>query len=45
LIAYELGISDSTVRVHLAHAARKAGVRSRAQLVARFVRDRFARRG
>lgn len=33
-IAYELGVSDSTVRVLLARAARKLGVRTRAELVA-----------
>ncbi len=40
LIAYELGISASTVRVHIANAARKARVRSRAALLARFEHDR-----
>lgn len=34
LIAYELGISDSTVRVLLARAAAKLGVRTRAELLA-----------
>jgi DNA-binding CsgD family transcriptional regulator len=31
--AYALGISDTTVRVHLAHAATKLGVRTRGQLL------------
>ncbi len=34
LIAYELGIADSTVRVLMARAASKLGVRSREELVA-----------
>jgi DNA-binding NarL/FixJ family response regulator len=33
IIAYELGLADSTVRVLLARAARKLGVRTRAELV------------
>jgi DNA-binding NarL/FixJ family response regulator len=33
LIAYELGISHSTVRVLIARAAKKLGVRTRAELV------------
>ena len=36
LIAYELGISDSTVRVHLARATEKLGARSRKEAVAIF---------
>ena len=32
-IAYALGISDSTVRVHVSHATSKLGVRNRDQLV------------
>ena len=36
LIAYELGIADSTVRVLLARAAGKIGVRTRDELVARY---------
>ncbi|MEZ4263689.1 MAG: LuxR C-terminal-related transcriptional regulator [Polyangiaceae bacterium] len=36
LIAYELGLSPSTVRVHLANASRKLGVRTRAELVTRY---------
>jgi len=43
LIAYDLGIAHATVRVLLARAAAKAGVRTRAELVARYVRDRVAR--
>ena len=34
LIAYELGVSASTVGVHLLRAARKLRVRTRAQAVA-----------
>jgi DNA-binding NarL/FixJ family response regulator len=34
LIAYELGLSPSTVATHLATALRKLGLRSRTQLVA-----------
>jgi DNA-binding CsgD family transcriptional regulator len=34
LIAYELGLSDSTVRVLLARAAKKLGVNTRTELVA-----------
>jgi DNA-binding CsgD family transcriptional regulator len=41
LIAYELGIADSTVRVLLTRAAAKAGVRSRKDLVERFLGDRL----
>jgi DNA-binding CsgD family transcriptional regulator len=37
LIAYELGISDSTVRVLLSRAAAKLGARSRAELIATFL--------
>jgi DNA-binding CsgD family transcriptional regulator len=36
LIAYELGIADSTVRVLLARAAAKVGVRTREELVERY---------
>ncbi len=42
LIAYDLGIAVSAVRVLLARAAAKAGVRTRRELVERFVRDRIA---
>jgi DNA-binding CsgD family transcriptional regulator len=35
LIAYELGLADATVRVLMARAARKLGVRSRTELLAR----------
>jgi DNA-binding CsgD family transcriptional regulator len=38
LIAYELGLSQPTVSNHLASAARKLGVRSRAELVDVFAR-------
>jgi DNA-binding CsgD family transcriptional regulator len=41
LIAYELGIADSTVRVLLARAAAKIGVKTRHDLVARY-EDRWA---
>ena len=36
LIAYDLGLADSTVRVLLLRAKRKLGARSRAEAVARF---------
>jgi DNA-binding CsgD family transcriptional regulator len=36
LIAYELGIADSTVRVLMARAAAKLGVRTRADLLRAF---------
>jgi DNA-binding CsgD family transcriptional regulator len=44
-IAYELGISDATVRVLVHRAARKLGVTTRSEAVARFgdVGDGFAR--
>jgi DNA-binding CsgD family transcriptional regulator len=42
LVAYELGISVSTVRVLLSRASAKAGVRTRAELVDRFLRDRMS---
>lgn len=34
-IAYRMGCSESTVKVHLAHAYRKANVKNRLQLVMR----------
>ncbi len=36
LIAYELGISDSTVRVLIARAASKPGLRGRSELLRAF---------
>ncbi len=36
LIAYELGLSSSTVRVHLANASRKLGARTREELVTKY---------
>jgi DNA-binding CsgD family transcriptional regulator len=42
LIAYELGLSDSTVRVLLARAAKKLRVRTRAELIALFRAHRRA---
>lgn len=39
VIAYELGLSDSTVRVHVARACAKLGVETRTEAVAAFVRD------
>jgi DNA-binding CsgD family transcriptional regulator len=36
LIAYELGIADSTVRVLITRAARKLGVRGREDLLRAF---------
>jgi DNA-binding CsgD family transcriptional regulator len=36
LIAYDLGLAPSTVRVHLTNASKKLGVRTRAQLVAKY---------
>jgi DNA-binding NarL/FixJ family response regulator len=42
LIAYELGLADSTVRVLLFRACRKLGATSRADGIARF-RDMLAR--
>jgi DNA-binding CsgD family transcriptional regulator len=36
LIAYELGLAHSTIRVLLARAAQKLGARSRAELLERF---------
>ena len=41
LIAYDLGIADSTVRVLLTRAAAKAGVHTRRELVELFLRDRL----
>jgi DNA-binding NarL/FixJ family response regulator len=35
LIAYELGLAQPTVRILMARAARKLGVRSRAELITR----------
>jgi DNA-binding CsgD family transcriptional regulator len=43
LIAYELGIADSTVRVLLHRAATKLGASSRDELVAKYVAAREAR--
>lgn len=43
LIAYELGLSDSTVRVLLTRAMRKLRVRTRGELVALFIAHRRAR--
>lgn len=40
LIAYELGIAHATVRVLFARAARKLGVQSRPELIARFQQSR-----
>ena len=37
VIAFELGLSDSTVRVLLARSARKLGVKRRAELVALYL--------
>jgi DNA-binding CsgD family transcriptional regulator len=37
LIAYELGITDSTVRVHMAHATAKLGARSKREAIATFM--------
>jgi len=36
LIAYELGVSESTVATHLSTAAQKMGVRTRVELIRRF---------
>lgn len=36
LIAYDLGLAASTVRVHLTNASRKLGVRTRPELVAKY---------
>jgi DNA-binding CsgD family transcriptional regulator len=37
LIAYTLGISHATVRVLIARAAKRLGVRTRAELIAKFL--------
>jgi DNA-binding CsgD family transcriptional regulator len=44
LIAYEMGIAASTVAVLLSRAARRLGVRSRAELVRRFVEEATSRK-
>lgn len=36
LIAYELGLAASTIRVHLTNASRKLGVRTREELIAKY---------